>query len=61
MALQDLALVMSYSPLGSLCSYLKGHCLSWRDLCHVVVSVAKGLAAIHGETRADNAVTICHR
>lgn len=45
-------LITSYHTLGSLCDYLKGHTVTWTEMCKIAESMAKGLAHLHDELPA---------
>ncbi|XP_078461677.1 activin receptor type-2B-like isoform X1 [Lampetra planeri] len=40
-------LITTFHEKGSLAEYLKGNVLSWRELCHVAETMARGLAFLH--------------
>jgi len=42
-------LVTSFHERGSLCDFLKGNILTWEDMVRISVSMARGLAHLHGE------------
>lgn len=42
-------LITSYHDKGSLCDYLKGHTLTWPELCRITESMARGLMHLHEE------------
>lgn len=42
-------LITEYHESGSLADYLKGHVISWAELCSMAGSMASGLAYLHGE------------
>ena len=42
-------LITQYHECGSLADYLKGHVISWAELCSMAGSMASGLAYLHGE------------
>uniref|UniRef100_A0A8C4R2L8 Serine/threonine-protein kinase receptor n=1 Tax=Eptatretus burgeri TaxID=7764 RepID=A0A8C4R2L8_EPTBU len=45
----QLLIVLAYHEKGCLCDYLKGHVLSWPEVCRTVESTARGLAYLHDE------------
>ena len=44
---QELWLITEFHELGSLCDYLKGNVITWKELCGIALSMAKGLAFLH--------------
>jgi len=58
-------LVTAFHEQGSLCDFLKGNIINWEDLVKISLSMARGLAHLHGEfsSGADCGVkpAIAHR
>ncbi|CAL8072425.1 unnamed protein product [Calicophoron daubneyi] len=42
-------LVLEYHPLGSLHDYLISHTITWLELLHIAIGVARGLSHLHSE------------
>lgn len=49
----SLWLVTSYHPNGSLCDYLKSHTVTWKEMCKIAESMARGLMHLHEEIAAN--------
>lgn len=45
-------LITSYHTNGSLCDYLKGHTVTWEQMCRIAETMARGLAHLHEELPA---------
>lgn len=60
-------LITAYHSYGSLCDYLKGHTVTWDELCKISESMVRGLMHLHEEihpTKADGSKikpAIAHR
>lgn len=50
----ELWLLTEFHEHGSLYDYLKGHVLTWVELCRIAESMAKGLAFVHDEIPATS-------
>ena len=46
-------LVTSFHERGSLCDFLKSNILSWDDMVRISLSMARGLAHLHGEVPSN--------
>lgn len=53
---QELWLISEYHHLGSLCDYLKANVISWKELCGIALSMAKGLAYLHEDIPPTTAI-----
>ena len=51
-------LVTSFHERGSLCDFLKSNILSWADLVRISLSMARGLAHLHGEIPANKGAAV---
>ncbi|KAF7266890.1 hypothetical protein GWI33_019819 [Rhynchophorus ferrugineus] len=58
-------LITAYHEKGSLCDFLKGHTLTWNELCKIAESMAKGLMHLHeaipGKSNEPSKPAIAHR
>ena len=58
-------LISQFHDHGSLCDYMKGHTLTWGEMCRIGESMAKGLAYLHddipGVGSIDAKPSIAHR
>ncbi|XP_071491101.1 activin receptor type-2A-like [Diadema antillarum] len=53
---QELWLITEFHHLGSLCDYLKANVISWKELCGIALSMAKGLAYLHEDIPPTTAI-----
>ena len=51
-------LVTSFHERGSLCDFLKSNILTWADLVRISLSMARGLAHLHGEIPANKGAAV---
>lgn len=48
----ELWLISVYHHNGSLCDYLKSHTITWKQLCKIAETMARGLMHLHEEIAA---------
>lgn len=51
-------LVSSFHERGSLCDFLKSNILSWDDMVRISLSMARGLAHLHGEIPSNKGMDV---
>lgn len=55
----QLMIVMSYERLGCLVEYLKNNSVDWTTACHMMHSLAAGLAHLHTELSDGGTFSSC--